>query len=167
MSTTTHRLFRHMAWANQMVYQAVQDLPDEALGAFIINPEWTAGRILQHIVDGAEWYRYCLTGERWNKVDLPNTMSEIAGIATTLAKLDADVASQAVLPDVPLTITEGSDSWQNLRSTILAEAIYHATEHRAQLLDALESKGFVHITLDEIDLWCFEKHERFERQETK
>ncbi len=164
MSSTTHRLFRHMSWANQMVYQAVQKLPDEALEAFIVNPEWTAGRILQHIVDGAEWYRFCLMGERWSKVSLPKSMNEVASIAKTLAKLDADVATQADLPDVPLTITEGNDSWQNLRSTILAEAIYHATEHRAQLLDALESKGYAPITLDEIDLWCFE---RFEGKELK
>jgi hypothetical protein len=43
----------------------------------------------------------------------------------------------------------------------LAEAIYHAAEHRTQLIDALESKGYSPIKLDDIDLWQFE---RFEKQ---
>jgi hypothetical protein len=38
-----------MAWANQMVFSAVQTLPNEALASYIVNPEWTAGTIVHHI----------------------------------------------------------------------------------------------------------------------
>jgi uncharacterized damage-inducible protein DinB len=43
------------------------------------------------------------------------------------------------------------------RSTILSQAIHHATEHRAQIASALEAKGFDPVNLDDLDLWSFEK----------
>jgi uncharacterized damage-inducible protein DinB len=160
MSATTKRLFRHMAWANQKVYSAVQSLPDEALSAYLHNPEWNAGHILQHIVGGADWYQHCLTKDPWREIADPKTMADVAGLAKILAEFDAKIASQVDLPDEYLTLSEGEKSWQNLRSTLLAEAIYHATEHRAQLMDALESKGHSPINLDDIDLWAFERFEK-------
>jgi uncharacterized damage-inducible protein DinB len=42
------------------------------------------------------------------------------------------------------------------RSTILSQAIHHATEHRAQLASALEAKGFEPVNLDDLDLWSYE-----------
>ena len=77
-----------------------------------------------------------------------------------LADFDAAILTQAELPDDLLTIREENESWQNLRSTLLAQAVHHATEHRAQLIDALESKGFTPINLDDIDFWAFEKFEK-------
>ena len=153
-----------MAWANQKVYAAIQTLPDQALSAYLINPEWTAGHILQHIVGGADWYQHCLTGDAWREIADPKSMNDVASLAKLLAKFDAKIAMRIDLPDDFLTITEGEKSWQNLRSTLLAEVIYHATEHRAQLMDALESKGYAPISLDEIDLWAFEKFEKFEKE---
>ena len=70
-----------------------------------------------------------------------------------------ELLSQAGLPDEKLEIKEGDRTFTALRSTILSEASYHATEHRAQLLDALESKGHFPIKLDDVDLWSFERHE--------
>jgi hypothetical protein len=45
-------------------------------------------------------------------------------------------------------------------STILTQAVHHATEHRAQLIDTLEYKGFKPINLDDIDLWAFDEFEK-------
>ena len=149
-----------MAWANQRVYDAVQQLPDKALGAFIANEEWTAARILHHIAEGAVWYVYCLTGDPWRDIKLPQRMSDLDVLKGDLAEFDAKISSQSELPDGYLTITEGDKSFQNLRSTIMAEAIYHAAEHRTQLVDALESKGFLPIALDDLDLWKFERYEK-------
>ncbi len=81
-------------------------------------------------------------------------------LAAEVAGYDEAIASQASQPDEYLTITEGDKSWQNLRSTILAEAIYHAAEHRTQLVDALEARGFTTISLDSLDLWVFENWEK-------
>ena len=160
MSATTNRLLRHMAWANQRVYDAVKSLPDLALGAYIVNAEWTAGRILQHIVGGADWYVYCLTETPWRDIKLPESMTDLNLLQQHLAEFDAKISSQSELPDEYLTIKEDDESWQALRSTILAEAIYHAAEHRTQLIDALESKGFSPMSLDDIDLWKFARFER-------
>ena len=91
-------------------------------------------------------------------------MNDVASLAKLLAEFDAKITTQIDLPDVYLTISEGEKSWQNLRSTLLAETIYHATEHRAQLMDDLESKGYAPISLDDIDLWAFEKFEKFEKE---
>ena len=161
MKEVTDRLFRHMAWANQRVYDAVQQLPDEALSAYISNPEWTAAQILQHIVGGGDWYVYCLTQAPWRDIHVPKTMADLDLLKEQLKEFDAKIAAEAQLPDEYITIVEEEKSWPNLRSTILAEAIYHAAEHRTQLIDALESKGYTPIKLDDIDLWQFE---RFEKQ---
>jgi len=160
MSATSNRLLRHMAWANQQVYDAVQQLPDEALGAYIANKEWTAGHLLQHIAGSANWYEYCLTGAPWRDIKHPERMSDLDLLKEQLAEFDAKISSQGDLPDEYLTIVEEEKSWQNLRSTIIAEAIYHAAEHRTQLIDALESRGFIPLALDDLDLWSFERYEK-------
>jgi len=160
MSETTARLFRHSAWASQRVYEAVTELPVEALNAYVSDPQWSVGRILQHIVGGADWYVYCLTQAPLGDQKKPADMDDVRSLATELAGYDEAIASQASLPDEYLTITEGDKSWQNLRSTILAEAIYHAAEHRTQLVDALEARGYKAISLDSLDLWVFENWEK-------
>ena len=88
-------------------------------------------------------------------------MADLDLLKEQLKEFDAKIAAEAQLPDEYITIVEGEKSWPNLRSTILAEAIYHAAEHRTQLIDALESNGYAPIKLDDIDLWQFE---RFEKQ---
>jgi len=153
-----------MAWSNQRVFSAVQTLPTEALDAYIVNPEWTAKVILQHIVNGADWYVYCLTESPWSNIILPKTISEIDVLKAQLADFDAKIASQADLADAVLTINEEGRTRTALRSTIISEAIYHSAEHRTQLVDALESKGFTPISLDNLDLWAFESYERKESQ---
>ncbi len=148
-----------MAWANQRVYDAVKSLPDLALGAYIVNAEWTAGRILQHIVGGADWYVYCLTETPLRDIELPESMTDLNLLQQHLAEFDAKISTQSELPDEYITIKEDDGSWQALRSTILAQAIYHAAEHRTQLIDALESKDFSPISLDDLDLWKFGRFE--------
>jgi len=149
-----------MAWANQRVYGAVKSLPDIALGAYIVNAEWTAAHILKHIVEGADWYVFCLTGAPVRDIKLPESMKDLNLLQEQLTEFDAKTSSQSELPDEYLTIKEENESWGALRSTILAQAVYHAVEHRTQLVDALESKGFSPILLDEVDLWQFGQFER-------
>ena len=160
MSETTKRLLRHMDWTNQRVYEAVKNLPDVALGAYIVNAEWTAGRILQHIVGGADWFVFCLTEAPMRERILPESMTDLTSLQVQLAEFDSKILSQSELPDEYITIKENEGSWDAMRSTILAQAITHAAEHRTQLIDALESKGFSPISLDDLDLWRFESFER-------
>ena len=154
-----NRTLRHMSWANQRVYKAISTLPENALNAFIVNPDWTARRILQHIVSGSDWYVFCLGIAAWNDIPTPSSLADIPTLAETLQKCDAQILTAAEQEDEELIFVEGENETKVFRSTLLAEAALHATEHRAQLMDALESKGFSTISLDSIDLWAFESYE--------
>lgn len=152
-----------MKWANQRVFSAVSLLPDSALDSYIVNPEWSARHILQHIVSGADWFVYRLTGTEWSDIKIPTTMADVAPLADTLSKRDDMILGAAELPDEEITQTIEGKSETYFRSTMLMQAIHHATEHRAQLIDALEYKSFKPINLDGIDLWAFENFERADR----
>ena len=154
------RALRHMAWANARVYAAVSTLPDESLAAYIVNPEWTAGRILQHIVSGSTWYVHCLGIQRYQDVPMPSTMADVRDLAESLARYDAQLRPAAAEDDAVCTFEDEDGEGRALRSTLLTQAVHHATEHRAQLIDALESRGWTSISLDDVDLWAFENWER-------
>jgi hypothetical protein len=47
-----------------------------------------------------------------------------------------------------------------LTSTIMAQFVHHATEHRAQIADILAANNMDVVNLDDIDLWSFERSER-------
>ena len=161
MTISLERSLRHMAWANQKVYQAVSTLPDEALGSYIVNSEWTAGQICNHIAGGATWYVFRLEIEDW--IDIPEVKSsaDVKKVAALLHDLDSKLVSVAGQEDRELTYTdEGGKVIVRWFSTILSQAIHHATEHRAQLIDALEYKGYKSINLDDIDMWAFDEFER-------
>ena len=145
----------HMAWANQKVYQACESLPPEALESFIVNPEWNVAKILQHIVSGADWFVFCLGIADWNDIPTPTSSSEIGELAILLKKLDAQIFSAFLLEDELLTFQEDNEEITAPRSLLLSQAVHHATEHRAQLIDALESRGYNAINLDSIDLWGY------------
>ena len=160
MPITMDRTLRHMSWANQQIYAACSKLPEEALNAYIVNPEWTARRLLQHIVSGADWYVFCLGIAPWNDIPTPRSTTDISALAVILAKCDFQIRSAGELGDEELVFEEGDTQTKVFRSTLLSEAAMHATEHRAQLIDALEFRGFNALNLDSIDLWAFENYER-------
>jgi len=157
---TMNRLLRHMSWANQRVFSSIQGLPQQALDSHIVNSEWSAKHILQHIVSGADWFAYWLTEADWHDIKLPQEMSDVADIAKQLADFDAVAIGESEKPDELITRDVDGKLTTNLRSTVLAQAVHHATEHRAQLIDALEFKGHKPINLDDIDLWHFESFEK-------
>ena len=151
-----NRIFNHMAWANQQVFASVAELSDDALSAYLVNEDWSVGRILQHIVEGAEWYVVCLTGREERSFPFPKNMEDVRGLAIELAFLDARLSEELGQPDVQLDWTIDGELIDSMRSTVLAQTVHHATEHRAQLVAALEFRGFPAINLDHIDLWHFE-----------
>ena len=62
------------------------------------------------------------------------------------------------LEDIQLEFVNAEgDQVKRWRSTILSQAIHHATEHRSQIASALEAKGFTPVNLDDLDLWSYEK----------
>ncbi len=55
-------LLKHMAWANQEIYKAVQKLDSEVLDYYIVDPEWRIKRILIHTVFSSHAYEKRLAG---------------------------------------------------------------------------------------------------------
>lgn len=160
------RALRHLGWADQWMFDRLSDLPAEAMLARYAPESWSVARLALHIVGGAEWYRYCLTGAPESDVypgdvDLETLRAHVLAQRSRLAELDALLLAQSDLPDELLTITEEDGrSFTAMRSTILSQACLHGVEHRAQIACALEVAGYTGFALDDIDLWAFESFER-------
>jgi uncharacterized damage-inducible protein DinB len=152
---TLDRLLRHMAWANGQLVGRLAAQPADALALVAPRNEWSAGRILAHLVNAAQGYASRMEGvPRPADMETPATATELAELGTRLAATDASLRRQASEPDVLISHPREPDR-QDLRSTILAQAIHHATEHRAQIAAALATNGNDAIDLDAIDLWEF------------
>ena len=150
---TLDRLLRHMAWANAQVVDRLAGQPVEALDLTAPRNDWSAGRILAHLVNAAHGYGSRLEGAaRPPDVETPTSAADLAEIGTRLAAMDARLRAQATEPDV-LVSHPNPARGQDLRSTILGQAIHHATEHRAQIASALATNGNDAIDLDALDLW--------------
>ena len=87
-------------------------------------------------------------------------VSTIKEYADRLAVLDAALITVAQQDDEEIDTTLEGKPVRRWKSTIITQAIHHATEHRAQLIDALEFKGYKIINLDDIDLWNFDDFEK-------
>ena len=100
---TVDRLLRHMAWANAQLIARLAEQSDDALSLTAPNNEWSAGRILAHLVNAAGGYAARLEG-----VPRPPDMAslawaaELAAAADRLAGFDARLRAQATEPDIRL-----------------------------------------------------------------
>ena len=150
---TLDRLLRHMAWANAELVARLQAEPVETLAQTAPQNEWSAARILAHLLNAAQGYASRMAGApRPPDVEPPSSAAELAEIRALLAAADASLRTQATQPDV-LVSHPNPERGQDLRSTILAQAIHHATEHRAQIAGALATNGNNAIDLDALDVW--------------
>ena len=163
MTIAMDRLLRHMAWANQKTIDHLQTLSQESLSAFATNPEWFVAEIVHHIVDSGDHYAYRISGiPALTKpgdpcIDDVKRISDLARIKEQAATVDSALIECVKLEDIQIEFTNYSGNLvKRWRSTILSQAIHHATEHRAQIASALEAKGFKPVDLDELDLWAFE-----------
>ena len=152
---TLDRLLRHMAWANATLIAQLAALPDSALATASPRNEWAVGRILGHLVSAAGGYAARLEGgPRLPKTEPPTTTAELQALAERCADYDARLRAQAALPEGTAAYP-GADEIPRARSTVLGQAIHHATEHRAQIAGALSTNGLDAIDLDALDLWAY------------
>jgi len=153
---TLDRLFRHMAWANAGLFARLRELPDSALALAAPRNEWAVAMIVEHIVGAAGGYAARLEGvPRPERIAPPMTMAEVADLAARCAGYDARLRTQAAVPEGRLEYTNQGKAIVRARSTILGQAIHHATEHRAQIAGALATNGIDRIDLDALDLWAY------------
>ena len=156
---TLDRLRRHMAWANADVVARLREQPLEALALTAPHNEWSAGRILAHLLNAAQGYATRMEGvPRPDDVETPTSTAALAELGARLAEFDARLRKQATEPDVLIAHPKRPGE-QDLRSTILGQSIHHATEHRAQIAGALATNGNDAIDLDAIDLWEYAEAE--------
>jgi uncharacterized damage-inducible protein DinB len=155
------RSFKHMAWANKQMLTILQGLPDEAINFSAWNPDWTVGKIAHHIViaEGRLISRI-VTQPSPPEPDAPTTAAGIKELISICAERDAQLSSLVNTPDEMRTFVRYGNEVAFLTSTILVQAVHHASEHRAQISDILASNNLDVLNLDEIDLWSFEKWER-------
>ncbi|MFM7776087.1 MAG: DinB family protein [Actinomycetota bacterium] len=161
MTIGLERLLAHMKWANRLTIEHLQTLPNDALKAFATNSEWFAGEIMHHIVEAADNYAYRITNVRCEvpgeKIQELESIKDLEFLKVQADAIDTALQECAKLDDIQLEFVNYSGNLvKRWRSTILSQAIHHATEHRAQIASALEAKGFKPVDLDELDLWSFE-----------
>ena len=156
MTISLQRALEHMAWANQEIYKLIAELPDEALDAYATDPEFTVREILRHIASSSGGYGARLRGVDAEVLVRPTTMQELQVIAKKLLSNDAELLQLANVEDEKIAVTREGKTTHWMRSTIVTQAIHHATEHRAQAVSALEAKGFKAVDLDEYDVWAYE-----------
>jgi uncharacterized damage-inducible protein DinB len=150
-----------MAWANKQMLEILKGLPDEAINFSAWNPDWTVGTIAHHIViaEGRLISRI-IQQPAPAEFDPPKNASDIAQLISVCAERDAQLLSLINTPDEMRKFVRYGNEVEFLTSTILVQAVHHASEHRAQISDILAANNMDVLNLDEIDLWSFEKFER-------
>lgn len=153
------RVLRHMAWANAELFDRLRTLDDDALALAAPHNEWTVARILDHLVIAAERYAARLDGTaRPANTISPATLAALDAFAARCAEADARIRAQAGLPD-GMVVNPSFGPESHARSTVIGQAIHHATEHRAQIAGALATNGRDVIDLDALDVWAYAEAE--------
>jgi hypothetical protein len=91
--------------------------------------------------------------------DPSKSASDISGLINVCEERDAQLLSLIDTPDEKRAFLRYGKEVEFLTSTILVQAVHHASEHRAQISDILAANKMDVLNLDEIDLWSFEKWE--------
>jgi len=152
---STEHLIRHAAWADHKLFSAVAQLPASVLDLSLTPDSWPIKQQLQHLVGSLEWYRYVLAGAQWTDLTPPASAAEILKLRDYAATLFELLLPEAAAEDALVTFEDEDGLKQALRSTVVCQISYHATEHRAHIAAILELHGIEDIKLDDYDLWSY------------
>ena len=155
------RSFKHMAWANGRMLEILSHLPDEAINFSARNPDWTVGKIAHHFITAeGRLISRVKNQSPPEEFPAPATANGIQGLISTCKERDAQLLELVNFPDEGHKFLRYGVEVEFLTSTILVQAVHHASEHRAQIADILAANQMDVLNLDEIDLWSFEMWER-------
>ena len=158
---TLNRLFRHMAWANKRLFTQLSELPEESLSFAAWNPEWTVGKIANHIVIAQSRFISRLKKEDpYPEIEFPLTSTGMSQLNAKSIDNDTQLLKFINVPEEMLTFIRYGEKVSYLSSSVLAQVVHHATEHRAQIADILAVNNMDVINLDDMDFWSFERSER-------
>lgn len=151
-------IFRHNCWANLRLFDWCAGLDDELLDASAPGTYGSAKSTLVHLVGAEERYIEYLTGE-----DLPaerrlNPDGPFPGLAALRERVAASgerlVELAASTP--PGQVLEGHTldgrPYRVQTTTMLVQAIHHATEHRTHVMTVITQHG---IDAPETDGWLY------------
>ncbi len=147
---------RHAAWADDLLFTMLADLPPRALACSYASPEWNVAAIAAHIVSGGRWCRYVLGGPRWSDLAPVTSAADVELLRPELASIYDFMLEQNQRDDGPVTYRDSDGPRTFLRSTVLAQAAYHGTEHRTHIAVALELNGYTTLRSDDFDVWAYE-----------
>lgn len=158
---TLTRLFRHMAWANKELFTQLTTLPESALSFTAWNPEWSVGKIANHIVIAQGRLISRLQKESApEEVEFAYTSDGMRKLLVKAAENDTKIMKFLDMPEEMLTFVRYGETVSFLSTSVIAQFVHHATEHRAQIADIMAVNNMDVINLDAIDLWSFERFER-------
>lgn len=158
---TLTRLFRHMAWANKELFTQLSTLPESALSYTAWNPEWSVGKIANHIVIAQGRLISRLQKENApEEVEFAYTSDGMRKLVVKAAENDTKIMKFLDMPEEMLTFVRYGETVSFLSTSVIAQFVHHATEHRAQIADIMAVNNMDVINLDAIDLWSFERSER-------
>jgi len=135
---TLSRLFRHMAWANNQLFSQLSELPEAALSYAAWNPDWTVGKIANHIVIAQG--RLISRLEKVTaptEVEFPLTSAGMKDLVTKASVNDAKIQTFLDAPEEMLTFVRYGETVSYLSTSVIAQFVHHATEHRAQIADIM------------------------------
>ncbi len=158
IDATLDRLLRHMAWANAYIYRRLAEIPPENWRLTAPNNDWTVAAIAEHLAGAAGFYVIRLNETVSNSrqaLEIPISQEGMLALAKYCAEADAGLRNLAEVPESMTTYYRDGETISRARSTILAQSIHHATEHRAQIAGILSGHKINVLDLDEIDLWGF------------
>lgn len=154
----TQKLLFHMKWANQVLFRFLLDADDDIYNLTAWDRGWSIHKIVNHLVVAQDRYVSRLSGlhtieDKWE----PCTKAGMQNLATRSLKNDEKLINLASIENKLLSFNQNGNVVNFHASTVLAQSIHHATEHRAQIDDILSFKGAVNLNLDSIDIWSFDR----------
>jgi uncharacterized damage-inducible protein DinB len=157
MNLLVDRMFRHMAWANEYVFDRLAELSPQELALTAPHDVWTTAEILEHLT--ASRYADLLDGLGEIETAVPKNSAEVLALKELSQSFDARLRAASDLVEGFVEFQRGDRLIRRSRQTILAQAIHHADEHRAQIAGIFSSHGMNVVDLDAIDLWEFANFE--------
>ena len=152
--TALETMFRHNLWANLKLIDLCAGLDEAQLAQTIAGAYGTIYDTLSHIVRAEQGYLYHLTQDS----PVPRMVRETRYDLATLrenARLFGEglraVAARNTPADVVVEVEENG-RWTLPAGVVLAQAINHATEHRAQIMTILTQMG---IEPPDLSGWAF------------
>ncbi len=145
--------FDHHAWATRRLIEACAAADPAALDVPQPGGYGSARATLAHLVGGDAFYLWCLTGREQPGDPSALDLAGLAGVAAASAAAWREYLATGPDPAAVVTDVDGPgyrrDATVGLR---LAQALQHATEHRAQVCVALSAAGAGEV---DVSVWAF------------